>query len=191
MRAAFAVGVTVIACARAAAAAPDDAAATAPTSWSLGMVGGVLQPLGAMRDSHQRGLAAGVRLAWTSALGLGVEAAIDYSPLPHVAELEGTRFDTTYTTAAIGPRFALGWSRLGVALAAGGGVAVDHTTTESALLPGADTRTQVAPALEAGVEIELTVVSGGGIMLTGGGTRAFGSLGYEYAWGMGGLALSF
>ena len=163
MRFAFAL-VSVIAIARAAAAAP--AASTEP--WQLGMVGGVLSPLGAMKESHTRGLDAGVRVSWTSKLGLGLEAAIDYSPLPGTAQLE-----TTYGTAAIGPRFAAGWSRLGFAIAAGGGVAIDHTTT-----------TDVAPALEAGLEIQVTVVDGGG-------TRAFGSLGYAYAWAMGGLALSF
>jgi hypothetical protein len=193
MRAVFVVGLAVTATARIAAAAPADGADadTGPSPWSLGMVGGVLQPLGSMKDSHERGLDAGVRFAWTSRLGLGVEAVIDYSPLPHAPTIDGGRFDTTYATAAIGPRFALGWSRFGVAVEAGGGVAVDHTTEQSAVLPTTQSSTTVAPAVEAGVEIELTVVQGGGIMLTGGGTRAFGALGYEYAWGMGGLALSF
>jgi hypothetical protein len=193
MRAVFVVGLAVTAVARAAAAAPSDTGSddTGPSPWTLGMVGGVLQPLGSMKDSHVRGLEAGVRFAWTSRLGLGVEAALDYSPLPHAPTVDGGRFDTTYATAAIGPRFAAGWSRLGFAVEAGGGVAVDHTSEQSPLLPALQSATQVAPAVEAGVEIELTVVSGGGIMLTGGGTRAFGALGYQYAWGMGGLALSF
>ncbi|HTJ40786.1 MAG TPA: hypothetical protein VL463_01780 [Kofleriaceae bacterium] len=177
MRFAFAT-LFVIAIARAAAAAP--AAEPASTPWQLGLVGGALQPLGSMKFSHERGLDAGMRVSWTSRLGLGVEAAVDYSPLPHVPTADGTRFDTTYATAAIGPRFAAGWSRLAFAIAAGGGVAIDHTIT-----------TDVAPAIEAGLEIQVTVVDGGGILFTGGGTRAFGSLGYEYAWGMGGLALSF
>jgi len=196
MRATFALVTGVIAIAiagaRGSAIAAPSADAQVATPWTLGMVGGVEQPMGASSDAHERGLDAGMRLAWTSRLGLGVEAALDYSPLPHAPSPDGARFDTTFATAAIGPRFATGWSRFGFAVEAGGGVAVDHTNEQSPLLQGGVTRTtDVAPALEAGVEIELTVVNGGGIMLTGGGTRAFGGVATEYAWGMGGLALSF
>jgi hypothetical protein len=184
-----------IAITRASAAAADDAApAPATTPWQLVMLGGVEQPIGASKDAHVRGLDAGVRLAWTSRMGLGAYAAVDYSPLPHSesAPDPAARYDTTFATAAIGPRFAAGWSRLGFAVEAGGGVAIDHTRVETALqLDGVTSSTELAPALQAGVEIQLTVVSGGGIVLSGGGARAFGAIGYEYAWGMGGLALSF
>jgi hypothetical protein len=192
MRAWFAT-VVVIAIARGGTAAADDAArAPATTPWQLVMVGGVEQPLGASKTAHVHGLDAGMRLSWTSRIGLGAYAAVDYSPLPHAPDADGTRFDTTFATASIGPRFATGWSRLGVAVEAGGGVAIDHTREQTALqIDGVTSTTEVAPALQAGVEIELTVVSGGGIVVTGGGARAFGAVGYEYAWGMGGLALSF
>jgi hypothetical protein len=196
MRFSFALVLGATAIARAAAAAPDDASATAGSAparpqFSFGMVGGLLQPTGAMKDSHQRGLIAGLRLAWTSRIGLGIEAAIDYSPLPQRPTDTGDRFDTTYATAAIGPRFAAGWTHLQFAVAAGGGVAVDHTATASALLATTTSSTEVAPAAEVGLEIDVPVVDGGGFMLTGGGTRAFGDLAYQYAWAMGGLALSF
>ncbi len=193
VRFAFAFVGAALAVAQVAAAAPEETspAPPSPPQWSLGMVGGVLQPLGAMRDSHHRGLDAGVRIAWTSRIGLGVEVAVDYSPLPHALTIDGGRFDTIYTTAAIGPRFAAGWSFLRFALEAGGGVAIDHTTNAALIVPVTTTETDLAPAAQLGLEIEVPVVSGGGIMLTGGGTRAFGALGYEYAWAMGGLALSF
>ena len=192
MRARFAT-ILAIAIARAGTAAADDAAAPpAPLPWQLVMVGGVEQPIGTSKQAHVHGLDAGVRLAWTSRVGLGAYAAVDYSPLPHTPDPTGARFDTTFATAAIGPRFAAGGSRLGFAVEAGGGVAVDHTRAQTTLqVDGVTTTTEVAPALQAGVEIELTVVSGGGIVVSGGGARAFGSVGYEYAWGMGGLALSF
>jgi hypothetical protein len=195
MRAWFVV-VTLLgsgAIARVASAAPDEVVPSEPSrpQFSLGMVGGVVQPLGSLKDSHQRGLIAGLRLGWTSRIGLGVEAAIDYSPLPHAPTLDGARFDTTYALAAIGPRFAAGWTHLRFALAAAGGVAVDHTTQTSPEPATTASTTEVAPAAQVGVEIEVPVVSGGGFLLTGGGTRAFGSLHYDYAWAMGGLAMSF
>ena len=192
MRARFATIVSlVIAVAPAVAAADDATPAPAPTAWQLILLGGVEQPVGASGDTHVRGLDAGVRLAWTSRVGLGAYAAVDYSPIPH-APADGTRFDTTFASAAIGPRYATGWSRLGLAVEAGGGVALDHTREQTTLQQdGVTATTELAPALQAAVEIELAVVSGGGIVVSGGGARAFGSVGYEYAWGMGGLALSF
>jgi hypothetical protein len=172
-------------------AAPAESPPAPRPQWTLGMVGGVEVPLAAMKTSHRRGLAAGLRVAWTSRIGLGLEAAIDYSPLPQQQTIEGERFDTTYTTAAFGPRFAAGWSLVRFALAAGGGVALDHTQASGGLLEAPTTTTTFAPAAEVGLEIELHVVPGGGILLTGGGTRTFGPLDYEYAWAMGGVALAF
>ena len=196
MRARFVTIVSlVIAIAPAVAAADDATSAPAPTPWQLILLGGVEQPVGASQDTHALGLDAGVRLAWTSRVGLGAYAAVDYSPTPRsdsAPDPAGARFDTTFATAAIGPRYATGWSRLGLAVEAGGGVAIDHTREQTTLQQdGVTTTTELAPALQAAVEIELAVVSGGGIVVSGGGARAFGSVGYEYAWGMGGLALSF
>ena len=171
--------------ARQATAAPD---APAPPRWTLGLVGGALAPMGAMANSHVRGLDVGLRVAWTSKLGLGVETAIDYSPLPH-ATVEGATFDSIYGLAAVGPRFAAGWSIVRLGLAAVGGAAVDRTRRTDAL--GVSTSTDVAPAAQVGLELELRFVQGGGVMLTGGGTQTFGKLDYRYAYAMGGLALSF
>jgi len=194
MRFSFVVaGLGVIAIARGASAAPEVVPSDrddARGPFSLGMVGGLIEPMKAMKDSHERGMLAGLRLAWTSSIGLGVEAAIDYSPLPRKETIDGARFDTTYATAAIGPRLAGGWSHLRFALAAGGGLAVDHTT-EALPLVDPTSSTTIVPAAEVGVEIEVPVVTGGGFLVTGGGTRAFGTLAYEYAWAMGGLALNF
>ncbi len=167
-------------------AAPD--APASPPRWTLGLVGGALAPLGAMTDTHERGLDAGLRLSWTSAIGLGIETAIDYSPLPRAA-VDGATFDTIYGLAAIGPRYAAGWSILRLGLAAVGGAAMDRTSRTDEL--GRTTTTAIAPAAQVGVEVELRFVQGGGLMLTGGGTQAFGKLDYRYAYAMGGLALSF
>jgi hypothetical protein len=178
----------VIAAGGAAIAAPEAPASASQPQWSLGLLGGALAPVGAMRTDHRRGLDAGVRVAWTSRLGLGIETAVDYSPLPH-ATVDGATFDTVYGVAAIGPRYAAGWSILRLGLAAVGGAAMDRTSRTDVL--GRTTTTEIAPAAQVGVELELRVVSGGGVLLTGGGTQTFGKLDYRYAYAMGGLALAF
>jgi hypothetical protein len=189
------VGVIAAAAAIAAAgagarAAPDEGVpAPHRPAWSVSLLGGALQPIGTMKSSHQRGLAAGIRVAWSSRIGLGLEAAFDYSPLPHAAAVDAT-FDTTYGTAAAGPSYTVGWPTVRFGIAAMGGMAIDRTRTTDTLL-GATTDTRTAPAITGAVEIKLLLVSGGGLILAGGGTRTFGTLDYRYATATAGLTLAF
>jgi len=185
------IAVAIAAAGANAAATPDDAGSPAPRrpAWSVSLLGGALQPIGTMKDSHTRGLTAGVRVAWSSRIGLGLEAAVDYSPLPHAAAVDAT-FDTTYATATAGPSFTIGWPTVRFGLAAMGGAALDRTRTTNALL-GASTDTRIAPAVTGALEIKLLLVSGGGFILSGGGTQTFGKLDYRYATATAGLTLAF
>lgn len=148
--------------------------------WSLMLGGGALAPVGEMRDGYQDALIAGLRIGVRSRVGLGIQLAADYSPLPRRSGTSETS-DTAYGTLALVPAWTIGRGTVRLQLGAGGGLAVEHAMAEDVL----------AAAVLAQIGLELHVTRGGGLVLLGGATRTFGDREYQYAWGIGGLTLEF
>jgi hypothetical protein len=158
--------------------------------WSVMLGGGALAPVGEMRDGYQDGLIAAVRIGVRSRIGLGIQLAADYSPLPRRAQGSET-IDTAYGTVALVPGWTIGRGTVRLQLGAGGGVAIEHASVTRPGGAPAMTDDLIAAAALAQVGLELHVTRGGGLVLLGGATRTFGDREYQYAWGIGGLTLEF
>lgn len=152
--------------------------------YGIGFLGGVLLPLGAMGDTHQQALAAGLRMGYTGRSGLGLDMAIEYSPLPLRADTAVA--ETHFATAALMPRFTLGKRRVRAWLGAGAGLALQYDTSSDG-----STETVYEPAGMGAVALELHLLTGVGLVAMGSYTRTFGDLGYEYVTATGGLMLTF
>jgi hypothetical protein len=152
--------------------------------------GGALAPVGEMREGYQDGLVAGIRIGVRSRIGLGIQLAADYSPLPRRSGASET-FDTAYGTAALVPTWTFGRGVLRVQAGAGGGVALEHVAMTASDGAPAIADDVVAAAALAQVGLEVHFTDGGGLVLLGGATRTFGDREYQYAWGLGGLTLEF
>jgi len=163
--------------------------------WSMTLGGGALAPVGDMRDGYQDALVAGLRLGVRARIGIGLQLAVDYSPLPRRmgagAAAPAQTFDTSYGTVGLMPAWTIGHGVLRVHLGAGGGLAIEHTSITMAQGQRATSEDARVPAALGQVGLELHVSSGGGLILLAGGTKTFGDRDYQYAWGMGGLTLDF
>jgi hypothetical protein len=148
--------------------------------WSLLLGGGALAPVGEMRDTYQDALIAGMRFGVRARVGIGVQLAVDYSPLPR-RESEPDEGDTSYGTVALVPAWTFGRKTVRLQLGVGGGVALEHSADVDAY----------APAALGQVGLEFHVTQGGGIVLLAGATKTFGDLEYQYGWGMAALAFEF
>lgn len=161
--------------------------------YGMSFVGGVLVPLRDMTETHQQGLAAGLRMGYTGRSGLGMDLAAEYSPLPRRMDDGSTgSFETHFGTAALMPRFTLGKGWLRLWLGAGGGVAFEYERQLAA--DGAsvlDTSTRFAPAGMGAAGIELHLLSGVGLTALSSYTRTFGDFTYELVTVTGGLLLTF
>ena len=91
-------------------------------------------------------------------------------------------------TVAVLPGWTLGHGTVRLQLGAGGGVALEHTSSTD--MPDATT-SAYAPAALAQVGVEVHITRGGGLVVMTGATKTFGDRDYQYAWGMGGLTLDF
>ncbi|WP_428266045.1 outer membrane beta-barrel protein [Haliangium sp.] len=174
------------------AAAAPAAADRKPGGWvGVGLLGGAVAPIGATADTHQEGLAATLRVNWTSRIGLGLELAAEYSPLPRQAS-GPERYETHLITAAVLPRMSFGKGRWRSWLGAGGGVgyeslrALDEEGLE--VVDSSHTVTLVATGA-AGLEMHLA--QGVGLSAVASYTRHFGELDYELIALTGGLVLVF
>jgi len=156
--------------------------------WSLTLGGGALVPVGQMRDGYQDALVAGVRVGVRSRIGLGLQLAADYSPLPR-RSIASETFDTAYGTVALLPSWTIGRGAVRLQLGAGGGMAFEHVAVTAG--PGASAATDdaLAPAAIGQAGLEFHLARGGGLVLLGGATRTFGDRDYQYAWGIAGLTL--
>lgn len=154
--------------------------------YGIGFLGGVLLPMGATSDTHQQGLAAGLRMGYTGRTGLGLDMAIEYSPLPLREDAGASVAETHFATAGLMPRFTLGKGVVRAWVGAGGGVALQYDTLN-------DGSTQMAyePAGMGAAALELHLLTGVGLVAMGSYTRTFGDLAYEYLTATGGLLLTF
>ncbi len=160
------------------------------TTWSLSFLGGALTPMATMSDTHQQGLSAGARLGVTGKVGLGLDLAASYSPLPY-SEAETTyRFETHFATAGLMPRYTLGRRRLRLWTAVGGGVAFERVQSfnDDVLIQTDDT---YAPIASGSLGLELHILSGIGLTAIGTYHRTFGDIDYEIVDVGGGLIFSF
>lgn len=180
--------ILTLACAALLLVLPDAARAeprSRPGAYGIGFLGGMLLPLGDTGDTHQRALAAGLRMGYTGKSGLGLDMVVEYSPL---SLQEGQATDVTEThfaTLGLMPRFTLG-NRLRVWAGAGGGLALQYDT-----LGDGSTEIVYEPAGMGALGLELDLLTGVGLVAMGSYTRTFGELGYEYVTATGGLLLTF
>jgi hypothetical protein len=166
--------------------------ATSASFWSLVLQGGMLVPLSSMSDVYQRSLAAGGRLGWTSRHGLGVDLAAEYAPLSRLPSPAGDAYETHYLSASVMPRFTLGRGAVRLWLAAGGGVAYEHSTHFSPLdvvSPGSTSELALSGSGAAG--LELHPFSGVGLAVISSYTRTLGALEYQLVNLTGGLVFTF
>lgn len=154
--------------------------------YGIGFLGGVLLPIGATSDTHQQGLAAGLRMGYTGRSGLGIDMALEYSPLPLQADAGASVAETHFATVGLMPRFTLGKGLLRVWVGAGGGMALQYDT-----LSDGSTQMAYEPAGMGAAALELHLLTGVGLVAMGSYTRTFGDLGYEYLTATGGLLLTF
>ena len=179
--------ILTLACAVVLGAVPALAAAEKPRAggYGIGFLGGMLLPMGATGETHERALAAGLRMGYTGRTGLGLDLAVEYSPLPlRDADAAGVA-ETHFATASLMPRFTLG-NRVRVWLGVGGGLALQYDT-----LSDGSTQMLYEPAGMGAAALELHVLTGVGLVAMGSYTRTFGELAYEYVTATGGLLLTF
>jgi hypothetical protein len=157
-------------------------------AWSITLHGGALLPLSAMADTHQTGLVAGARIAWSSRIGLGLEVSGAYSPLPG-RPVDEIKTETHYGTLTAGPRFTLGRGLWRATIAAGGGGSFERTRLTQGDTDLTSTRS--GAIVEGRAALEMHVVPGGGLVVGGGYTHSFGDDEYRYAAAGAGLMLTF
>jgi hypothetical protein len=138
--------------------------------------------------THQYGLVAMARVSWTSVIGVGAEVGASYSPLPR-APVRGLRSEGNYGTLVAGPTYTYGQGVWRLALAAGGGLAIERTRQRGTGLDDGATRTLLA--VQGGPRIEIHLVDGGGLVVGGDYTYTFGAVTYSYASYVAGLILTF
>ena len=130
-RAAWALAALAAAlCAR----APDAQARRRKPYWMISFVGGVLVPVGETADQRDLGLGVGLRVGYTSKIGLGLALAAEYSPLPVVeggAEADVVT-ENHFIAAALLPRYTIGTGAFRVTLGAGGGGIMEQTRSRPA-----------------------------------------------------------
>jgi hypothetical protein len=155
---------------------------------SVSFLGGALFPIGSSQTTLQNGLASGVRIGWTSRIGIGVDLKASYSPLAKAPE-DGASYQTHYLDLGLMPRFTLGHGTVRLSLAAGGGAAYERTTVTTDTAERSLSRW--APAAAGWAAVELHLLEGGGIFAGGSYTRLFGGGNYQYAEAVGGLIFTF
>lgn len=161
--------------------------------WELAFAGGMLVPLGDMSDLHQQSLAGNVRISWVSSLGLGLDLAVDYSPLSRRQLNPDDVYEIHFASAGLMPRFTLGRNVFRVWLAAGGGMAFEHVeNVANGGVAGLEpTISRVSAAGMGAAGVELHAFSGVGLAVIGSYTRTYGDVDYQMLNVTGGLAVTF
>lgn len=161
--------------------------------WELALAGGMLVPFDQMANEHQQSLAGNVRVGWVSSLGLGIDLAVDYSPLSRQAQNPDDIYDIHFATAGVMPRVTLGKKLVRLWLAAGGGMTFEHAK-HVATVPGTELEpalSRFSPAGMGAAGLELHAFPGVGLAVTGSYTRNFGDSEYQMLNVTGGLAVTF
>jgi len=167
--------------------------------WLVSFVGGVLVPVGETADEREVGLGVGLRVGYTTKIGLGLALVAQYSPLPVSDPPAGDAApapDVTenhFVTAALVPRFTLGREVFRLTLGAGGGGIMEQTRSRAAEDEAGATLVDsvFAPAAVGEVGIETHFWGSGGIVVTGSYLRSFGDREAEVGSLLGGLIFTF
>ncbi|HTE51434.1 MAG TPA: hypothetical protein VK698_11360 [Kofleriaceae bacterium] len=176
--------------------APDAHARPRKAYWMVSFLGGALLPLGETADERELGLGVGMRVGYTTRIGLGVALTAQYSPLPVTESDDPTAddvVDNNFVSAALVPRYTLGRGALRLSIGAGGGVMLERTTSRPAGDDMAETNT-VSVFAASGVGelgLETYLWDSGGLVLTGSYLRSFGERESEIASVLGGLVFTF
>ena len=171
----------------------DNGGKESESYWELAFAGGMLMPLSGMTEEHQQSLAGNVRFGWVSSLGLGLDLAIDYSPLSRRQLDPEEVYEVHFATAGLLPRFTLGKHILRLWLAAGGGMTYEqiaHISTRG--IAGLEPTVRRFSAAGMGAAgLELHAFSGVGLAVTGSYTHTYGEVAYQLVNVTGGLAVTF
>ena len=134
--------------------------------WHTSFGGGVMVPIGNMSEAFSAGLAANLRIGYTSKFGLGLAIGAGYSPLPRKQTTIAPESHLVLLTAL--PRFTIGRDLFRMWVGAGGGVVLQRT--DQAM--GTVSATEPVATGEAGLEMHL--FSSGGISILGSYSKSFG-----------------
>jgi hypothetical protein len=165
--------------------------------WMVSFLGGALAPLRDTADQREIGLGVGLRVGYTSKLGLGVALSAQYSPLPVVEQkpADGGEADVVtenhFVAANLVPRFTLGRGAVRLTLGAGGGGILEQTRSRPAGEDKANTVSVFAASAVGEVGIETYLWESGGLVLSGSYLRSFGDREAEIASLLGGLIFTF
>jgi hypothetical protein len=161
-------------------------------------LGGALMPVRDTADERKLGLGVGVRVGYTSKLGIGIALSAQYSPMPvvepKVADGEEPAVDVIenhLVSAAVVPRFTLGRGAVRLTVGAGGGGLVERTTSREAADGPRSTSSAFAAAAVGELGLETYLWDSGGLVVTGGYLRSFGDREAEIASVLGGLVFTF
>lgn len=179
--------------------APDADARPRKAYWMVSFLGGVMAPLRDTAEKRDVGLGIGMRIGYTSKIGLGLALTAQYSPLP-VAEPEAAGEDDVaavvenhFAAAGLMPRFTLGRGAVRLSIGAGGGGIMEQTRSrpagQSASATTKDTVFAGAALGELGLETYLW--ESGGLVVTGSYLRSFGEREAEVGALLGGLVFTF
>lgn len=176
-------------------ASPDAAARPRRAYWMVSFLGGALVPVAETAERRDLGLGVGLRVGFTSKIGLGLALSLDYSPLP-VAEVKGADdvvSENHFVAGAIMPRFTLGRGAVRLSLGAGGGAIMEQTRSRPAEDPMAaqETATVFSTAAQGEVGVETYLWESGGLTFNGSYLRSFGERDSQVAAVLGGLIFTF
>ncbi len=133
--------------------------------WTITFAGLLLEPTGALSDTHDSALAATMRAGYTGNGRLGFEATLRYTPFPH-QEPPDTIIEAHFLYATLAPTYALKWSVLRAWIAAGAGGAFERVRTSAeADLDDTSVETFTAVTGYAAAGIEAHLFENGGPMV--------------------------
>lgn len=165
--------------------------------WMVSFLGGALAPLRDTADQREIGLGVGLRVGYTSKLGLGIALSAQYSPLPVVEQEpeDGGEADVVtenhFVAANLVPRFTLGRGAVRLTLGAGGGGILEQTRSRPGGEDKANTVSVFAASAVGEVGLETYLWDSGGLVLSGSYLRSFGDREAEIASLLGGLIFTF
>ncbi len=134
--------------------------------WHASLLGGIVIPTDHMGETFKEGIAANLRVGYTSYSGLGMILGATYSPLSTKAMAPS--LETHLAMVAAAPRFTIGRDFVRMWFGAGGGVAVEMEKSAGT------SQTNAEPMAMGEAGLEFHVFGGGGLSVQGNYVRSFG-----------------
>jgi hypothetical protein len=158
--------------------------------WTVTFMGSLLEPIGDMADSHDSGLATGLRIGWAGAHRFGFVFDARYSPIPHDqrAPLETIEAHFFHSAAAAAYAYRRGLFRV---WAAGGGAAMfERVNTVDSMLQETTEHDWAAGGYGA-AGIDFLLFSNGGPSVSGSYAHAVAGGDYTFYGGSAGVTFLF